>query len=253
MPVNRNNPVTRRQSLFFRHISVEYPPDYLKQGVMANMTGLKKKTAVEDIDEGLLMQKIANQDRKAFADLYYGYTPRIGNFLLRLLKQPERVDEAINDVMLTVWQNAGRFDPSQAKLSTWLFGIANNKALKLLEKERRHQNEEYVGPELSDMIENAADDIATTWVQPAPDNPERTVMGWQLGDTLIWALEQLSPDHRMVLELAFTEHCAYQDIADIIGCPVNTVKTRMFHARKKLADLLARRGYSINDLAGDKP
>lgn len=220
---------------------------------MVNITGLKKNTNLEEVDEGLLMRKIAGQDRKAFADLYYGYTPRMGNFLLRLLKKPELVDEAINDVMLTVWQNAGRFDPNQAKLSTWLFGIAHNKALKLLERQRRHQHEDYVEPELSDAVENAADEVATAWVQAAPDNPERTVMGWQLGDALLWALEQMTPDHRIVLELAFSEHCAYQDIADIIGCPVNTVKTRMFHARKKLADLLAKRGYSINDLAGDKP
>ena len=58
-----------------------------------------------------------------------------------------------------------------------------------------------------------------------------------------WALEQLSTEHRSVIELAFGEELAYPQIAEIVGCPLNTVKTRMFHARKRLAQLLARRGY----------
>ncbi len=68
-------------------------------------------------------------------------------------------------------------------------------------------------------------------------------MGWELGDVLQWALEQLSTEHRSVIELSFGEELSYPEIANIVGCPPNTVKTRMFHARKKLAQLLARRGY----------
>ena len=68
-------------------------------------------------------------------------------------------------------------------------------------------------------------------------------MGWELGDNLLWALDLLSAEQRMVLELTFVEGYSYQEIADITACPVNTVKTRVFHARKKLAELLAKRGY----------
>ena len=77
----------------------------------------------------------------------------------------------------------------------------------------------------------------------APDHTERTVMGWELGQALNWALDRLSPEHRAVIELTFGEERSYQEIAGIVGCPVNTVKTRMFHARKKLAHLLAQCGH----------
>lgn len=197
-------------------------------------------------NEALLMRRIADKDRKAFERLYYDYTPRIGNFLMKMLKKPELVDEAISEVMLTAWQSAERFDPAQGKLSTWLFGIAHNKALKLLERQRRHWLEQALEPDEPGLGENDWDEAAAVSGQVDPNNPERTVLGWELGDILVWALEQLSSEHRAVLELTFTEHNSYQDIAAITGCPVNTVKTRMFHARKKLAELLARRGYSVN-------
>ena len=79
----------------------------------------------------------------------------------------------------------------------------------------------------------------------APHQPERTVLGWELGQAMAWALDQLSPDHRAVIELTFGEERSYPEIAQILDCPLNTVKTRMFHARKKLAQLLAQRGHAV--------
>ncbi|MGR9087468.1 MAG: RNA polymerase sigma factor [Gammaproteobacteria bacterium] len=196
-------------------------------------------------DEILLMRRIAGKDRQALESLYYDYAPRIGSFLIKMLKSRELVDEGVNEVMVTVWQNAERFDPAQGKLLTWLFGIARNKALKLLEKQRKTWCEQTLDPETSDQIEFEAEEQTLTDEQVDPDNPERTVIGWELGSVLLWAMEQLTPEHRMVLELTFSEQLPYQDVAAITGCPVNTVKTRVFHARKKLAGLLASRGYPI--------
>lgn len=214
---------------------------------MVHMTGKKDTTAAALDNEAtitLLIQRIANKDRGAFEKLYYDYTPRLGSFLMKLLKSPELVDEAINETMMTVWQSADRYDPTLAKLSTWLFGIAHNKALKILERQRRHWREESVATEDEELAETDWEDIPEETATIDPKNPERTVLGWELGDILIWAMDRLTTEHRIVLELAFNEHYAYQDIAEIIGCPVNTVKTRMFHARKKLAELLAKRGYT---------
>ncbi len=192
----------------------------------------------------LLMQRIADKDRKAFEVLYFDYSPRIGKFLMKMLKNRDMVDEAVNDVMLAVWQQAERYDPEQGKLSTWLFGIAHNKGLKLLEKQRRFKREEsfasqqpndaYHGHEAIDNVEGL-------------DNPEQTVMGWQIGDNLLWAMDLLSIEHRVVIELAINGQCSYQEIALITDCPVNTVKTRMFHARKKLAEWLAKKGHTLDD------
>jgi RNA polymerase sigma-70 factor, ECF subfamily len=71
------------------------------------------------------------------------------------------------------------------------------------------------------------------------------VIGWQLGDAMAWAFDKLSADHQTVIELCFTEDFSYQEIADITGCPINTVKTRLFHARKRMADLLAKKGFKL--------
>ena len=204
-----------------------------------------KVAAIGEEERGaLLMRRIANQDRKAFEGFYYDYTPRIGSFMMKMLKSPELVDEAISEFMMTIWQNAERFDPAQGKLSTWLFGIAHNKALKVLERQRRHWREETMEQEALDPGENEWDDITAESSCVDPHNPEHTVLGWELGDILVWALDRLTPEHRVVLELVFTENYSYEEVAVIIGCPINTVKTRIFHARKKLAQLLAKRGYS---------
>ncbi len=195
--------------------------------------------AGSDLD---LIRAVARKDRQAFKQLYDHYAPRIGSYLLKFLKQPELVDEAVNDTMLAVWQNADRFDSAAGQLSTWLFGIAHHKGLKVLRqtgKFRADQSFDTLPPVVLDEAEDREDAPQAA----APHGPEQTVMGWELGGVLKWALDQLSPEHRSVIELTFGEERSYPEIAEIVGCPLNTVKTRMFHARKKLAQLLARRGY----------
>lgn len=188
-----------------------------------------------------LMRAVASQDRNAFKILYERYAPRLGSYLLKLLKRPELVDEAVNDVMLAVWQNADRFDPAQGRLLTWLFGIAHHKGLKALRRVGRSRSEvsfNALSPPGNDLEEPKEALLAVE-----PHHPECTVMGWELGRALAWALDRLSPEHRAVIELTFGEERSYLEIAGIMGCPVNTVKTRMFHARKKLAHLLAQCGH----------
>lgn len=196
--------------------------------------------AIDDLE---LMRAVARQDRRAFKMLYDRYAPRLGSYLLKLLKRPELVDEAMNDVMLAIWQNAGRFDPHQGRLLTWLFGIAHHKGLKALRQAGRSRAEvpfDTLPPAVIDDAEERDDASQAV----APHDPERTVLGWDLGQTLCWALDRLSADHRAVIELTFGEDRSYPEIAAILDCPVNTVKTRVFHARKKLAHLLAQCGHA---------
>ncbi|MFZ2169106.1 MAG: sigma-70 family RNA polymerase sigma factor [Methylococcaceae bacterium] len=192
-----------------------------------------------------LLKRIAAKDRKAFEEFYYLYAERFGRFLMKILKQQDWVDEAVNDMMLTVWQLAGRYDPERGRLSTWLFGIAHNKGLKVLERTGRHREEsldDYLGKiDGEDETTSAAFETAT----PSASGPEHVVMGWELGDAMSWAFSKLSADHLVVIELCFREDCSYQEIADILDCPLNTVKTRLFHARKHLAKLLACKGFSL--------
>jgi RNA polymerase sigma-70 factor, ECF subfamily len=194
-----------------------------------------------------LLKRVAAKDRKAFEEFYYLYAEGFGRFLMKMLKQHEWVDEAVNDVMLTIWQSADHYEPERGRLSTWLFGIAHNKGLKLLERNGRHREESLEDYALEiDSDEGIAHDTYDS-ASPSSSSPERVVMGWELGDAMSWAFEKLSPDHQAVIELCFTEDFSYQEIAEIMGCPLNTVKTRLFHARKRLAEMLARRGFSLSD------
>ena len=199
-----------------------------------------------DEAQGLaLLERIATKDKKAFETFYYLYAEGFGRFLMKMLKQQEWVDEAVNDVMLVVWQSADSFDPERSRLSTWLFGIAHKKGLKILERNGRYREEsleDYPGE--ADSDEDDAPELYQADMSQS-SQPERVVMGWELGDAMSWAFSKLSADHLAVIDLCFAEDCSYQEIADIVGCPINTVKTRLFHARKRLAELLARKGYSL--------
>lgn len=199
------------------------------------------KVVNEEIE---LIQRIALRDRGALEAFYYRYSPNIGRYLMKMLKEQELVDEAINDVMLTVWQIAERYDPAKGKLTTWLFGIAHNIALKLLERERHRRSRETPEVEFADIVLNENSETPTM-SETSTTTPESVVLGWELGEMIVWALDQLSPNHRSVMELTFSGCHSYQEISDISGCSVNTVKTRMFNARKKIAALLSNRGYSI--------
>jgi DNA-directed RNA polymerase specialized sigma24 family protein len=92
--------------------------------------------SISEEDDRILIRHIAAKDREAFKTLYYRYAPRLGGYLSKLLKSRELVEEVINDVMLVVWQNAVRFEPT-GRLSTWLFGITHRKALKALARSSR--------------------------------------------------------------------------------------------------------------------
>ncbi|HXH09277.1 MAG TPA: sigma-70 family RNA polymerase sigma factor [Alphaproteobacteria bacterium] len=175
-------------------------------------------------DDLVLIRRVAAKDRQAFEVLYHRYARRLYGYVAKFLKQPELVEEVFDDVMLVVWQNAARFDHS-SRLSTWIFGIAHHKALKALGRSSRQPTE------------------------PLPDvplgseDPEGIVARRELGRTITQALDALSPEQRAVVELTFYHGCSYQEIATITGCPVNTVKTRMFHARRRLQQFL--RGWGM--------
>jgi RNA polymerase sigma-70 factor (ECF subfamily) len=126
---------------------------------------------------------------------------------------------------MVVWQRADSFD-GRSKLSTWVFGIAYRKALKALSRQDL--------PVDADEAEEPAD--------PGP-GPEQQLGLAQLRVRLTEALAELSPEHRAVVELCYFHDMAYGEIAEVVGCPPETVKTRMFYARRRLRLLL-------DDLAG---
>jgi len=179
-------------------------------------------------DDAELLRAVERRDRAAFAKLYEAYQPRLYAYLRRLVRNAVLIEEIVDDVMFVVWTDAGKFRGGST-VSSWIFGIAYRKALGALRKEGRYE---------APLVRQ-------------PDSLTGTPC--RIGDLeLIEAgLAQLSPDHRQVVELTYFCGFSYQEIAAIADCPVNTVKTRMFHARRRLKVLLPRlAGESKEDKRG---
>jgi len=168
-------------------------------------------------DEYALLARIVEGDTAAFEAFYKTYYPRLFRFILRMTRQPEVVEELIQESLLVVWEKPENFN-FESKISTWVLGIAYNKALKLLSRNNRRSQD----VDIDEWADSIGDEAA---------NPARRCenMDW-LGQSLAI----LSAEQRAVIELTFHDGLSYQDIAKVLGCPENTVKTRMFHARKKL-------------------
>lgn len=177
-------------------------------------------------DELALLRQVAAKDRRAFEALYHLYYRRLFGYLLRITRRADLVEEVLNDVMLAVWKGAAGFD-GRSRPSTWIFGIAYHKALKALARRPDEGDPEEGGPEPVDG-----------------DEPESLAARRELATVLGRALGALPPDQRAVVELAYYHGLGYTEIAEIVGCPVNTVKTRMFHARRRLREILPDLGVS---------
>ena len=158
---------------------------------------------------------------RAFEELYRVYYPRLMRFLDRVTRRPGIVEEVLNDTMLVVWNSAEAYNGG-SKVSTWIFAIAYRKALKALRR-----------------FDDPVDDEPNETLVDLEPGPDVQLDLWQLREALTKALEDLSPEHRAVVELTYFHGLGYREIAQIVSCPVDTVKTRMFHARRRLRAMLA--------------
>lgn len=170
-----------------------------------------------------LVRRVARKDHEAFEELYRLYYRRLFGFLLRLTRRTDLVEEILNDAMFVVWQKAATFQ-ERSRLSTWIFGIAYRKALKRIERQGRLPQE--ISPDAAGLHEQGG--------------PDRNLELRELQNTLQVALDRLSPEHRAVVELTYNHGYSCREIAEIVHCPVNTVKTRMFHARRRLREIVPR-------------
>ncbi len=169
-----------------------------------------------------LIARLCHADETALEQLYHNYYTRLFRFIGRTAQRDDLIDEIINDVMFVVWEKAASYD-RKCKPSTWIFGIAFNKTRQMLRDENRYDTES-----LDEIDEDSS------WLGKCDNNINQL-------ETDEWfesALNQLSPEHRAVIELTYYEGLHYSEIAAILNCPENTVKTRMHHARKNLATLL---------------
>ena len=184
------------------------------------MTRLADSVEAE-LDQDLARLRALRGDRGAFEALYRDFYPRLFEFVLRILGHPEDVEETINDTMLVVWKKAHEFR-GESKVSTWIFGIAYKKALKRLKSNRRLAERE----------------LNTEAEQEDRRDPAETVSHRAAIERIRAAVARLPLAQRSIVHLAFFYGYTYPEIAAIVGCPVNTVKTRMFYARERLRPVL---------------
>lgn len=179
----------------------------------------------EEVADAELLAAVAGQDEAAFRTLYMRYYERLRKFILRVTRRQELAEEVLNDTFFTVWNKAGNF-AGYSSVSTWIFGIAYNKCLKTLERSERWHTR-YLSMETEQEQAFSGD-----------YSPDEAAEDARLRLRVHKSLNQLSPEQRMAFELTHFQGYSYSEIAAVADCSINTVKTRMFHARRKLQVLL---------------
>lgn len=180
---------------------------------------------MQTTSDEVLISRIANGDRLAMQVLFARHHVRVYRFVLRLVRNEATAEDLISDVFLDVWRQAGKFEGRSA-VSTWLLSIARFKALSALRKKPDQ--------ELDDETAEAIVDTA--------DDPHVSLEKKDKGNALRECLAKLSNEHREIIDLVYYHEKSVEEAASIIGIPEATVKTRMFYARKKLAELLKSHG-----------
>ena len=188
-------------------------------------TADRPRGAVQETSDEALVLSIATGDKQALQVLFGRHNVRVYRFVLRFLNDEAGAEDLVSEVFFDVWRQASRFE-ARSQVSTWLLAIARNKALSAL---RRRSTEE-LDDEVAEFIEDPA------------DSPEVTMQKKQRSSILAECLTQLSAAHREIIDLVYYHEKSIDEVAEIIGVPQNTVKTRMFYARKRIAELMNGKG-----------
>jgi RNA polymerase sigma-70 factor, ECF subfamily len=194
---------------------------FIRSGSAAAAVPANAATTGEYSSDEMLVTRIAAGDKLAMQALFARHRASVYRWLLRFVGNETVAEDLLSDVFFDVWQQAGRFE-GRAAVSTWLLSIARFKALSA----RRRRTD----AELDETIEATVADSA--------DNPEIALQKKSRSELVRAALMKLSPDHREIVDLVYYHEKSVEACALILGIPPATVKTRMFYARKKLADLV---------------
>jgi RNA polymerase sigma-70 factor (ECF subfamily) len=165
-----------------------------------------------------LVARVVGGDERSFSEIYRIYGRRVYAFALRSLRDPHEAEQVVIDTMYEVWRRADRFNHA-CRFTTWLLGIARNKTLHVLRARRAPH----------DDLDEAVD-IAS----PDHDDPYRMVVERQRRDCVLLGYEALPLEQRQCLQLSLVEGLTLVEIARLQDCPENTVKSRLFKARRKL-------------------
>jgi RNA polymerase sigma-70 factor, ECF subfamily len=183
------------------------------------------KSGCEERSDDALIAAVAQGDKPAMKVLYARHNVRVYRFALRLTRDEALAEDVVSEVFLHAWRGAKNFQ-AKSKVSTWLLAIAHNKAKDAMQR-RRH---EYLSDDDAAAIEDTADNPETAWGKI------------ELGQLLRACLSKLPAAQREVLDLVYYHHKSVEEVAQIVGAQASTVKTRMFYARNRLAQMLKDAG-----------
>jgi RNA polymerase sigma-70 factor (ECF subfamily) len=172
-----------------------------------------------------LLERIADNDKMAMRALFGRHNVRVHRFVCRIVGDAALAEDVVNDVFVNVWRSAGRFD-GNSKVSTWILGIARFKALSALRRRK----------------DDALDDITAEAIADTADDPEVAAQKTDRVAILRECMSHLSRAHREIIDLVYYHEKSVDEAAEVVGIPTNTVKTRMFHARKRMSELLRQAG-----------
>jgi RNA polymerase sigma-70 factor (ECF subfamily) len=178
-----------------------------------------------EVSDETLIGRIGAGDRAAMRTLYGRHSTRTLRFLIRLTRDQARAEDIMSDAFFDVWRQASRFE-GRSSVSTWILSIARFKALSAM----RRTAESELEPELAEAVEDDA------------DTPEVASQKASKASAMRRCLERLSAEHREVVDLVYYHEKSVEEASLILGVPAATVKTRMFYARKRLAELLSAAG-----------
>ena len=188
---------------------------------------------IRNIGAEELLSQIAKGDRQAFSRLYLKYPPRLVSYCARLLKDDvAQAADIVDDALFDVWRSADKFE-GKSKASTWIYSIARNKLISWLRK-------------TSEVTLD--DDALMLSMEDSAPNPEEAQIEEDMKDQLLRMMNHLTDEHRDVLKLTYFEDKSVKEVADILKISENTVKTRMFYARKRLGQMLEKAGIIEFDL-----
>jgi RNA polymerase sigma-70 factor, ECF subfamily len=177
--------------------------------------------ARETSSDAILIGRIASGDQLAMRTLFARHRVPLYRWLLRIVRDETLAEDLLSDVFLDVWRQAAQFE-ARSSVSTWLLAIARYKALSAMRR----------------RIDTALDDEIVAKVADPADDPEAVLQNKDRHEVLRRSLARLSPEQGEVIDLVYYHGKSVAEVADIVGIPEATVKTRMFYARRKLAEMV---------------
>jgi RNA polymerase sigma-70 factor (ECF subfamily) len=194
----------------------------------------KQRTeAASKLSDEALMELISRGDQHAFSQLYLKYQPKLVKYCARVLRDDiAQAADLVDEALFDVWRSAGNF-AGRSKVSTWIYSIARNKVVSWLRKTSEMTLED--------------ESLLDAMIDPAASPHEELALD-DMKQQLLRLIDQLSDEHREVLKLTYFENMSIKEVADLLVISENTVKTRMFYARKRMAQLLDKAGIVGFDL-----